>query len=81
MWMSYPISPNSHSRPGAQFVEPLHGGLVGLRVGYVANELRILQESRHGLQSWNLEIEGRRFEAVGTRGVRSHSIGDHVAIH
>jgi len=62
-------------------VEPLHGGLVCLGVVHITNEFGVLQYSRQGLQSRDLEAESGRFEAVGTRRVRGHGVSDHIAIN
>jgi hypothetical protein len=80
MQKSYSISPDSHARPCPKLVEETHGVLPGLRVRHVPNELVALQEAWQCLQAGNLEAQSCGFEAVGTRGVGGHGIGDNVAI-
>jgi hypothetical protein len=80
MQKSYSISPDSHARPCPKLVEETHGVLPGLRVRHVPDELVALQEAWQCLQAGNLEAQSCGFEAVGTRGVGRHGIGDNVAI-
>jgi hypothetical protein len=61
-------------------VEELHGGLVCLGIGHVANEFGFLEKARESLQVWDLEAECGGFEAVRTGRVGGHCVGDHIAM-
>jgi hypothetical protein len=60
-------------------VKKAHGGFPCVGVKHVADELVALQESGKSLQAGNLEVECSGFEAVWTRRVGGHGIGDDIA--